>query len=138
MFRNILKIFSVVAVVVALQAQASDEGKELFLQKCNMCHKTSRPSDMSKLIAPPIMGVMRHVKMNYPTKEEAIAFITDYVLNPQRDKAVCMTDKIKKFGLMPSQKGLVTKEQIRKIASYLYDNYPPKGFRGMHEMQEKK
>jgi len=123
-------------VLAGVSLQASTSGKELFMQKCNMCHKTSKPTDMSKLIAPPIMGVMRHVKMNYANKQDAVNFIVDYVLNPQRSKAVCMAQNIDRFGLMPSQKGAVTKEQVAKIASYIYDNYPPKGFVGMHENQQ--
>jgi hypothetical protein len=31
---------------------------------------------------------------------------------------------------MPSQKGNVTPAELEAIASWLYDNYPPKGFRG--------
>ncbi len=131
-------VFAVIGMIfLSVYAQASNDAKELFMQKCNMCHKTSRPTDISKLIAPPIMGVLRHVKMNYPNKEDAINFIVDYVLNPQRDKAVCMPQNIKKFGLMPSQKGAVTKEQLIKIANYLYDNFPPKGFRGMFKNKNK-
>ena len=112
-------------------AFANQIAESLFDAKCNICHVKTRPSDMSKLVAPPIMGVMRHVKMTYPTKDKAVEFIADYVLNPSKDKAVCMPGKIQKFGLMPSQKGAVTKEELEKISSWLYDNFPPKGFKGM-------
>ncbi len=111
-------------------AFANQTGETLFDAKCNMCHLKTRPDDMSKLVAPPVMGVMRHVKMTYPTKDKAVEFIADYVLNPSKDKAVCMPGKIQKFGLMPSQKGAVTKEEVEQIANWLYDNFPPKGFRG--------
>jgi len=103
----------------------------LFDAKCGMCHIKTRPTDMSKMVAPAIMGVMRHVKMTYPKKDDAVRFMVDYVLNPSKDKAVCMPMKIQKFGLMPSQKGAVTKEELEKISSWLYDNFPPKGFKGM-------
>ena len=103
----------------------------LFDAKCGVCHIKTRPTDMSKMVAPPIMGVMRHVKMKYPKKDEAVKFMVDYVLNHSKEKAVCMPMKIQKFGLMPSQKGAVTEEELKKITSWLYDNFPPKGFRGM-------
>jgi len=105
--------------------------EELFDAKCSMCHVKTRPTDMSKMVAPAIMGVMRHVKMKYPKKEDAVNFMVDYVLNPSKEKAVCMPMKIEKFGLMPSQKGAVTKEELKSISSWLFDNFPPKGFRGM-------
>ena len=79
---------------------------------------------MSTLIAPPIMGVMRHVKMTYTTKEEAVKFISTYALNPQKSKPVCMSRKIKHFGLMPSQKENVSIEELQTIASWMFDNFP--------------
>ncbi|WP_457606072.1 c-type cytochrome [Nitratifractor sp.] len=110
-----------------LHAQSSEE---LFKTKCSMCHVTTPPRDMSKLVAPPIAGALMHVKQRYPSKAEAVDFIVDYVLNPQRSKALCMPQRIEHFGLMPSQKGNVTPEELRTIASWLYDHFPPKGFRG--------
>jgi len=86
----------------------ANEASTLFNAKCAMCHVTSRPSDMSTLVAPPIMGVMNHVKMTYPNKADAVKFIVDYVQEPSKSKAVCMPQKIQRFGLMPSQKGNVT------------------------------
>ena len=109
----------------------AQDGAVLFDAKCATCHQTSRPIDISTLKAPPVMGVMRHVKMKYTTKEEAVSFISDYVLDPKESKAVCMPQKIKRFGLMPSQKGKVNKEELQAIASWMYDNFPSKGFQGM-------
>jgi hypothetical protein len=42
-----------------------------------------------------------------------------------------MSQKIERFGLMPSQKGVLSKEELTLISNWLYDNYPPDGFRGM-------
>jgi len=126
--KTILTIGLVSALALSLQAS---EAEKLFDSKCSACHIKTRPTDRSKMVAPPIMGVMRHVKMTYPTKEKAVSFIKDYVFNPSKDKAVCMPQKIARFGLMPSQKGAVSEAEVEKIASWLYDNFPPKGFRGM-------
>ena len=128
--KTILTIGLVSALALSLQAS---EAEKLFDSKCSACHIKTRPTDRSKMVAPPIMGVLRHVKITYPTKEKAVNFIKDYVFNPSKDKAVCMPQRIAKFGLMPSQKGAVTKAEVEKIASWLYDNFPPKGFRGMME-----
>ncbi len=137
MKKNIYKVFWITAIaLLSVNAQASTSGQELFMQKCSMCHKTMKPTDMSTLVAPPISGVAMHVKMKYSSKKDAVAFISDYALNPQRSKALCMPQRIKKFGLMPSQKGSVTKYQLEKIANYIYDNYPKKGFRGMLQSKQ--
>ncbi len=41
-----------------------------------------------------------------------------------------MPQKIQRFGLMPSQKGNVTKEELEKITEWMYENFPPAGFKG--------
>jgi len=100
-----------------------DEGKKLFENKCTACHALSRPTTleaMNSLIAPPIQGIMLHMNMNFENDKKAmVVFLKDYVINPSREKALCMPQKIDKFGLMPSLKGTVTPEELVKIANYL-------------------
>jgi len=110
--------------------QANSDGEALFKSKCMACHSMSRPTDMNKIVAPAIMGVMRHIKMTYPNKSEAVVFMKDYVLNPSKEKSLCMPQKLQRFGVMPSQKGLVTQEELDVILPWIFDNFPPKGFRG--------
>ncbi|WP_457744680.1 hypothetical protein [Sulfurimonas sp.] len=112
------------ATLWAYSLQAATSAEKLFDAKCVACHLKVIPSDMSKLIAPPLNGVMRHVKMKYTTKEKAITFIRSYVLNPQKSKALCMPKSIQRFGLMPSQKGLVSSTELNEIAQWMYENYP--------------
>ena len=129
MKQNTLLLTTALLLFATATATAQD-AKTLFDNKCAACHAKTRPSDMSSLVAPPVMGVMRHVKMKYPTKDAAVAFMVDYVLEPIKAKAVCMPQKIQRFGLMPSQKGNVTKEELQAITSWMYDNFPPAGFKG--------
>jgi len=117
------------------KAAVQSKGKTLFYQKCNVCHIDARPTKEQApyLLAPPIMGVMHHVKDSFKkdspkiNREKAIAFIMDYVHYPEKSKSLCDEHAIKNFGLMPSLKSAVTQEEIRLIANYLYDNFPPKG-----------
>jgi len=118
-------------------ASSNTQGEALFTSKCASCHSTTRPTDMDKVIAPALMGVMRHLKMDYPNKKEAVAFIKDFALNPSKEKAICMPKKIERFGLMPSQKGNVTEEELEIIANWMFDNFPPKDFRGMGQGNRK-
>ncbi len=108
----------------------ASSGEDLFDSKCAMCHVKTPPKDKSTVVAPALFGVMRHVKMSYPTKSEAIVFMNDYVMNPSKDKSICMPSKIEKFGIMPSQKGNLSKEELDIITSWIYDNFPPKNFKG--------
>jgi cytochrome c len=109
------------------------EGEALYTAKCMVCHVTSKPDDMSTLIAPPIMGVMMHIKKGIEGKNEAekransIAFIVDYVQNPSAEKSMFGAHAIERFDVMPSQKENVTEEELNIIANYLYDNFPQKG-----------
>ena len=120
-----------VSIAILTTTISAQDAKELFTNKCASCHSTTKPSDMSKVVAPPIMGVMRHIKMSYPKKDEAIIFMKDYIINPSKDKAVCMPKKIERFGVMPSQKGVVTQKELDIILPWIFDTYPPKGFKGM-------
>lgn len=105
---------------------ASEIGANLFEQKCSSCHLKQRPhvDQMHLMIAPPIKGVMFHVGEKYSSKKEVVGFITDYIFNPAQNKAVCMTQSIEKFGIMPSQKGSLTPQEAKIIAEYLFDSYP--------------
>lgn len=109
------------------------EGKELFEKVCTQCHKTAPPStkeERQAMLAPPIMGVMFHVndgvKVDKPEdkKQAVIDFIVDYAHNPSADKSFCEKHAIERFGVMPTQKDNITKEELTKVANYLYDAYP--------------
>jgi len=114
--------------VVTIEAT---KGKELFTQKCTSCHTLGKPKDRSTVVAPALNGVMKHLKMTYNEKEKGVAFIKDYVMNPTESKALCKPQKIKHFGLMPSQKDNVTVEELESIANWMFENYPQQGFKGM-------
>ena len=129
-FKTLISLASQKAKATPAPVENS-KGKALFEQKCVACHTLGRPADRNKVIAPALNGVMRHLKMTYSEKDKAVAFIKDYVVNPSESKAICMPQKIKRFGLMPSQKGAVTPEELEVIATWMFENYPQKGFVGM-------
>ena len=125
--KTITKIAALATIMISGTTTicASDmSGKQLLAANCISCHATQHAADESTMLAPPIMGVIRHVKEKYPDKEDAVAFIVDYIQNPSADKAVCESKAIERFGLMPSLKGAVSLEELEKIANYAYDTYP--------------
>jgi len=129
----------------SITVESESEAKKLFEAKCKICHVTTKPADMSKLVAPPIMGVMMHVKKGVKGKNEAekrenaIAFMVDYVRNPSAEKSMLEPMALERFGVMPSQKLAVTKKEVTLIANYLYDNFPPAGMNhgNMHKGNKK-
>lgn len=122
---KILLLHTLLYVLSLSSVFAQEDPKILFEQKCAVCHLKQRPAyeEMKNLIAPPIMGVMTHIKDTKATKTDAVNFINDYIFDPTPAKALCMKESIERFGLMPSQKGNLSQEEATSIAGYLYDNY---------------
>lgn len=111
------------------------DGKKLLEQKCAKCHNLEMPPFTSKdEPAPPMMAVAFHVHSFVKPKDasqrtpKAIAFVTDYVQNPALDKSFCDKESLRRYGLMPSQKGKVSVEETKAIARYVFSHYTPKNF----------
>ena len=87
------------------------------------------PSSYENEIAPSMMAVTFHlkdfIKSNNPAEHEGkiTSFIQDYVINPTREKSFCDKDSLDSYGVMPSQKGKVTKEELKAIAHYMYQTF---------------
>ena len=130
-----MKTISAVTALLGLMfggALHAESGEALFDAKCAGCHIKVRPTPQMKqtLVAPPAMGVMFHLKEAFPgDRGAATAFIREYVFSPSAEKAKCMPQAIHRFGVMPSQKGSVTEAELALVADYLYDTFPPEGFR---------
>ena len=106
------------------------DGEALAKQKCSQCHNLDMPPKTSdKEIAPPLYTVTVHLKdwMKTPTpdaqRQKFVDFVADYVIHPSREKSYCDPKSLKLYGLMPSQKGKVTSDEVRAIAAWAYDTY---------------
>jgi cytochrome c len=111
------KLLLLSILVISLFAS---EGQKLFEQKCTSCHNITPPSTMSErqnMVAPPIGNVLYHLDMEFKTPDEIKKHIVAFTLNPTKEKAIC--NSVKRFGLMPSQKGNVTEDELNKIADFL-------------------
>jgi hypothetical protein len=115
-----MKKIVLITNLVSITFTFANSTKELFESKCEVCHKI-QVEDKSSLIAPPINKVIMHVKRSFKDKNQSIAFMKDYVINPNPKKTICPSIDI--FGVMPSQKGLVTDSELDKIVNYIYDNF---------------
>ena len=103
---------------------------ELLKTKCASCHILTLPNPtmIPSMKAPAMEAVMFHINLSMEDKIKIKAFIMDYAINPKVSKSVCESDKVQKFGVMPSLKGKVTQEELSVIADHLIENYPTPAF----------
>jgi len=118
------------------------DGKQLLKDKCSSCHNLDMPpKSYEDEKAPSIMAVTFHIrdfiKVNNPSekKPKFISFIKDFVINPSMEKAFCDKDSLKSYGLMPSQKGKVTPDELEAIASFMFRYYNQDDF--MSKMEQR-
>lgn len=112
---RIINYFAI-AVLFWIPASAqSDEGRQLFDKYCISCHSI----EGAPQTAPPIFGVINHVKAVYPEREAFVERVVAWVNNPN-PYDVLMPGAARRFGVMPKL-GYPT-EDVRKIAEFLYEH----------------
>ncbi len=106
------------------------DGAMLLEQKCAKCHNLDMPpKSYEDEIAPSMMAVTFHlkdfIKSTTPSDHESkvVAFITDYVMEPSREKSYCDKASLDSYGVMPSQKGNVTPDELEAIAHMMYQTF---------------
>ena len=120
----------VLLMTVAGSFVFASNGEALIKEKCATCHTLSIPTMeiLPSFKAPPMDAVMFHMKDVIKGEKNLKAFIADYVYNPDVSKSVCESNKVQKFGVMPSQKGKVNQEELALISDYMIATYPRKKF----------
>ena len=108
----------------------ANNGEALLKAKCATCHTLEIPQMemMPEFVAPPMDAVMFHMKDAIKGTANMKAFMVDYVFEPDVSKSVCESNNVAKFGVMPTQKGKVTAEELDAIADYLIVTYPREKF----------
>jgi len=119
--------------VKSISEISKSEGYKLMEQKCFICHFVKPdPSKKGSMIAPPMLRVQQHYKPTYPNKEEFINKITEWIVNPSKQRTL-MPGAVRKFDIMP--KLGYSKKEIQLIAETLFEidfgNIPKMGMR-MH------
>ena len=120
------------------------DGKKLLEQKCTKCHNIDLPPKTFKdEKAPAMMAVAFHVVHFIKTEDEsqripkAIAFVKDYVINPSASKSFCDKASLKTYGIMPSQKGKVTQDELQAIAEYMFSHFTEKNLNEAQLLENK-
>ncbi len=101
------------------------DGEQLTESKCTVCHMSSNPTveQVKNMVAPPMWGVVRHLKRDLKDQKSFVNFVSDYILEPSKEKIRFNKEAMKRFGLMPSMKGTISEEEAKIIAEYLYKTY---------------
>ncbi len=141
--QTFLRLFIIATVLMLLfsgcvqeqKKQNTLDGKVLLETKCASCHNLSMPAEtFPNEVAPPMMAVAFHVydfiKVNTPAEKTpaSITFVKDYVFNPTKEKSFCDQKSLDDYGLMPSQKGKLTEDELEAIAIYMFGYYNQDNF----------
>jgi len=105
-------------------------GAELIKANCASCHTLTTPTPLMipTMKAPAMDAVMFHINLGMSDKKEIKAFIVDYAIDPKASKSVCESNKVQKFGVMPSLKGKVSEKDLGIIAEHMIANFPTPEF----------
>ena len=117
MFKILLVIIS---FTITLLATTPPLGEELFIQKCNSCHTLEKQFDRRTVVAPPARNIIFHMNVKFKSKKEKLSHIQKFVFTPSLEKAICPS--VRRFGLMPSQKGNLTDKELEVIAQWMIEN----------------
>ena len=129
------------AMLIYLNALFAMEGKEVYEKKCASCHPgyismsklkenfQDYNNTLLKLTAPTLNQLSYRLKKsigdpkgdNEIHRMEVAAFISEYVLHPDRQKSLCLDEVMQSFQTMPSLEGKVSEEELEAVSTYIYD-----------------
>lgn len=127
--------FFLLSISTSVMLSAAD-GYHVYQKYCASCHAEmlSREEvlkNISTIKAPPMVEVSNRLKSNIRIMDNdddikrrvVIAFIKDYIQNPNVMYSMCEPMAIEKFGIMPSLKGKLNADERQSIAEWVYDRY---------------
>lgn len=117
--KKLLNLSLILATSTLLSAASTSE--ELANEKCGSCHLMGKitKEKLNRMVAPPYWAMAKKANDKYTTRADRLNYLVDFALNPTEEKMLFPPETKERFGLMPSQKGIVSKEDITKIANYL-------------------
>jgi cytochrome c len=126
----------IVLLLLAATFALGADGYEVYKKNCMSCHiemiSVKKTKQMFKTLkAPPMVEVSNQIKSNIIVKDEdedihrhlVTLFIRDYIEHPSLEYSMCQAMALEHFGVMPSQKGKLSSEEIAAVAEWIYDRY---------------
>jgi hypothetical protein len=102
-------------LIIFTMPSVAQEGRALFEKYCIACHQIQGPPK----IAPPIFGVINHIKEVHPERKAFVKRIVEWVENPDPNNTL-MPGAVRRFGIMPKLN--YPRKDVHKIAEFLYDH----------------
>lgn len=102
----------------AASSEAVSEGLTLVKNNCYACHNPNTKSH-DDIIAPPLIAVKKRYSMAYPSLDEFVSEMTNWIINPTKEMAL-MRGAVDNFNVMPDL--AISKEDAEKMANYIYNN----------------
>jgi uncharacterized low-complexity protein len=113
-------------------------GAEIFEAKCAACHTKNIPEGMHnpdskaskkmmmQMKAPPFAKVSMQLKKTFMSKDKFVAFVSDYITNPDAKKAHCNPMAVKRFGLMPPIGKSMSDEEKKTVSEWMFTTFNTK------------
>jgi hypothetical protein len=123
----LLSLFLVISI-----SNADEDWGIIFAGNCASCHKDGN----DKTAAPPVVALKQHYKAIYPKKEDFVANMSKWLVDPNKENSL-MQGAIRKFGLMPNVG--IDLETAKGLAGFLYDNefFKPEWFDSHYQQNHK-
>ncbi len=130
-------------LLATLTLHANSDGNTIYETNCKACHLLKPTMDkatmmkltpaermamkqkmMKTMKAPPLSKVSAKLKHDFHNdKAQVVAFVQDYIVNPDANKSHCMPMALKRFGTMPPIGKGMRKADVETIANWIYDNF---------------
>ena len=130
------------SLLAEYEQDGSVDGYKVYQKNCKKCHiemitVTETMKRVKTLTAPPMVEVSTRLKENILLKETyeevkrelVLTFMRDYIMHPNIDKSMCRLGAIDRFGVMPSQKGIITEDESHAVTEWIYDHYTAGAFK---------
>ena len=131
--KNILATLIFLASTFTMLNAEDVTGESVYKVKCASCHTLDMKKDMTdkerlllmkEIKAPPMPKVSAKVRNAFNEDvNKSIAFVADYLVNPDANKSVCMAMAVKKFGVMPAVGKSMTPKEIEVVSKWLVTNF---------------
>jgi len=111
----------ILSLVLISSSLFSLDGNLVYIKHCASCHKMQKPK--VGLLAPPMPSVSKRLQRDINSKEEFIAFVKDYIQNPNKEKGHCSEKAFVNLGTMPPIGKSLTKKEIGAVSLWLFENF---------------
>ncbi len=111
-----------ILLLASVNLYAEQTAESLTVEKCGACHLVGKitKKKLKNMSAPPYWALAKKIKIAFPKREDSMNFFVDFTLNPTAEKMLFPKETRDRYGVMPSQKGLVSEEELKVIYTYVF------------------